>query len=115
VVPSKANPLKLNPLQLRTLAIMQELAHDPAFALPPDASGTIAITQMPHAHGNHFHIGNYLVAASHAGGLRNEQVWKALERKGLARSAYPQVIALTAAGLSYETGIRGEILHGSDH
>jgi hypothetical protein len=114
-MPPKANPLKLNALQLRTLAIMQELAHDPAFALPPDASGSIAITQLPHPHGDHFHVGNYLVAASQAAGLRNEQVWKALERKGLARAAYPQVIALTAAGLAYETGVRAEVLVGGDH
>ncbi len=110
-----ANPLNLNPLQLKTLALLQELARDPAYALPPDGAGAVAITNLPHPHGNHFHVGAYVVAASDASGLRNEAVWKALERKALARAAFPEVIALTAAGLAYETGVRGAVLHGSDH
>ena len=50
-----------------------------------------------------------------ASGLYNEAVWKALERKGLARAAFPQVIALTPQGLAYETGVRREILHTGGH
>lgn len=111
----KSNPLKLNPLQLRTLAILQELARDPAFALAPDAAGTIAITNFPHAHGDHLHVGQHMVSGRDASGLRNESVWRALDRKGLARAAFPQVIALTAAGLAYDTGVRNEVLHGGGH
>jgi len=114
-VPQKANPLKLNPLQLRTLAILQVLAQDPSHALPPEPSGAVAITNLPHPHGDHFHVGAFVVAARDASGLYNEAVWKALERKGLARAAFPQVIALTPEGLAYETGIRGQILHGGGH
>ena len=112
---SRPNPLKLNPLQLRTLTILQELAHDPSHALPPDPDGAVAITNLPHPHGNHFHVGHFVVSTKNATGLFNEAVWKALERKGLAKAAYPQVIALTPEGRDYKTGIRGEILHGSDH
>ncbi len=109
------NVLRLNRLQLKTLALLQELARDPEYALPPDGAGAIAITNLPHPHGNHFHIGAYVVAARDASGLRNEAVWKALERKGLARAAYPELIALTQAGLDYDTGMRQSVLHGGDH
>lgn len=114
-MPPKANPLKLNSLQLRTLAILQEVARDPAHALPPDAAGNIAITNLPHAHGDHIHVGRFVVAGRDASGLGNEAVWLALNRKGLARAAFPQVIALTPAGLAYETGVRDEVLRGSGH
>ena len=114
-MPPKANPLKLNPLQLRTLTILQELAKDPSHALPPEPSGAVAITNLPHPHGDHFHVGSFVVSSRDASGLYNEAVWKALERKGLARAAFPQVIALTAEGLGYVTGVRGEVLHGSGH
>lgn len=114
-MPDKANPDKLNPLQLRTLAILQELARDPHHALPPDPAGAVAITNLPHPHGNHFHVGDFMVSARDASGLFNEAVWKALERKGLARAAFPQVITLTRQGLAYETGIRHEIMHHGHH
>ena len=114
-MPAKANPAKLNPLQLRTLAILQELARDPHHALPPDPSGAVAITNLPHPHGDHFHVGNFMVSSRDASGLFNEAVWKALERKGLARAAFPQVITLTVEGLGYETGIRREIMHHGHH
>lgn len=112
---SKPNPQKLNPLQLRTLAILQELARDPAHALPPDPSGAIAITNLPHPHGDHFHVGDYVVATKDASGLFNEAVWRVLDRKGLARAAFPQVITLTPDGLAYDTGVKHQILHGSSH
>lgn len=33
-MPTRTNPLKLNPLQLKTLAILQALAREPGFADP---------------------------------------------------------------------------------
>jgi hypothetical protein len=114
-VPPKANPQKLNALQLRTLTILQELSKDPSHALPPEPSGAVAITNLPHPHGDHFHVGRFVVSSRDASGLYNEAVWKALERKGLARAAFPQVIALTPEGLAYDTGVRGEILHAAGH
>jgi hypothetical protein len=56
-----------------------------------------------------------VVSSRDASGLYNEAVWKVLERKGLARAAFPQVIALTPEGLAYDTGVRGEILHAAGH
>jgi hypothetical protein len=55
------------------------------------------------------------VAGKDATGLYNDKVWNALERKGLARGDWPRSITLTIDGLSYDTGIAGEILHRSGH
>ncbi len=73
------------------------------------------ISNMPHAHGNHFHCGDAVVLARDATGLRNESVYLALERKGLARSYYPLGIALTADGLAYDTRLGARVLHRADH
>ena len=75
----KANPSKLNPLQLRTLTLLQAIAQIPgASNLTPE--GDTAITQFPHAHGDHFHLGDATVSASDATGLDNQNVWNALAR-----------------------------------
>lgn len=101
----KTNPLKLNPLQLKTLTLLQELARNEHTARPDDAGG-IRITGLPRPHGDHFHLGDFVVRAADATGLANEMVWKALERKGLAVSSFPVSITLTPAGLEYMTGMR---------
>lgn len=109
------NPLKLNALQLKTLTILQQLARFPETSTTNEDSGEVMITNLPSAHGNHFHCGDAVVASKDATGLRNESVWKALERKGLARPYYPLGIALTPDGVSYDTGLSGSLLHRSDH
>ena len=111
----KHNPLKLNSLQLKTLTLLQELARSPETSTPIEDSDEIRITNFPHIHGNHFHIGNGVALAKDASGLRNENVWKALERKGLARAFFPVGIILTSEGLSYDTGMRERVLLGTDH
>ena len=51
-----------------------------------------------------------------ATGLTNVSVWAALERKGLIRPRmFPTICTLTEAGLAYDTGIGGEILHRAHH
>jgi hypothetical protein len=111
---SKTNTAKLNPLQLRTLTLLQALAQIPqASAQQPE--GRVAITQFPHAHGDHFHLGEATVATSDATGLENEAVWKALIRKGMIEAEWPHRIALTPEGLSYETGLADQILHRGGH
>jgi hypothetical protein len=112
---SKANPAKLNPLQLRTLTLLQALAQIPqASAQQPD--GRVAITQFPHAHGDHFHLGDATVATKDATGLENEAVWNALVRKGMVEAEWPHRITLTPEGLAYDTGLADEILHrGGGH
>jgi len=113
-MPPKANPSKLNPLQLRTLTLLQAIAQIPG-ASNPTPEGDTAISQFPHAHGDHFHIGDASVSARDATGLENENVWNALGRKGLVKAEWPNKIALTPAGMAYDTGIADEILHRGGH
>ena len=113
---SKKNPLNLNALQLKTLAILQELATLEDWSRRDEASGEATIVALPHPHGDHFHVGRKVVLSRDANGLSNPGVWKALERKGLAKGAvFPHQLTLTPAGEGYDTGSVGTILHGSDH
>lgn len=114
-MPPKNNPLRLNSLQLKTLTILQQLARYPESSSRNEDTGEVMISNLPHAHGNHFHCGDAVVLSSDATGLRNQSVWAALERKGLARSYHPLGIALTPDGLDYATGLGARILRRSDH
>jgi len=111
----KNNPLKLNPLQLRTLTLLQVLAALPEVGEPGPGEGEMTVSAFPRQHADHFHLGDAVVSGSDATGLFNEAVWNALTRKGLARSAWPNAITLTAHGLAYDTGLREQILHQSEH
>lgn len=113
-MPQKKNPAKLNPLQLRTLTLLQVLATIDE-ACTPQENGEVTITAFPDPHGDHFHLGDAVVAASDASGLNNEAVWNALARKNMARSGWPASITLTVEGLQYDTGLREEILHTHHH
>jgi len=110
----KRNPLKLNPLQLRTLTLFQEMARYPELSTHSE-SGEVFLSQIPHPHGNHFHIGARVALASDATGFSNQSVWTALERKGLIKGAFPFAVTLTKEGVAYDTGLADQILHGSDH
>jgi hypothetical protein len=114
-MPPKQNPLKLNPLQLRTLTLLQELARDPRTSTQSGEAGEALITMIPQPHGDHIHVGRRVALTRDASGLWNEAVWNALQRKGLAVGSFPVLIRLTASGLGYETGLRDRILHGTDH
>jgi hypothetical protein len=111
----RTNPLKLNPLQAKTLTLLQELARHPRFADPPDAEGAVRLRYLPEPHGDHFHIGEAVVRSSDATGLANPAVYGALGRKGLVVEGPDGTATLTAAGLGYDTGLGGRILHRSDH
>ncbi|MDR3437104.1 hypothetical protein [Telmatospirillum sp.] len=111
----KKNPLKLNPLQLKTLTLLQEMAHYPELATPVAETEDLFLSQIPHPHGDHFHIGDKVVSAHDATGLHNPSVWAALERKGLVKGSFPYALTLTKEGQIYETGIAEQILHGSSH
>src|SRR5262245_38566502 len=112
-MPPKKNPLGLNALQLKTLTLLQQLARLPEYSKPAEEAGITVRTPDPH--GNHFHLGEAVVATRDATGLRNPAVWVALERKGLIRSMYPHGAVMTPLGLGYETGLREAILHKGDH
>ena len=111
----RPNPKKLNPLQLRTLTLLQALAGERAFADPPKPDGAVSIHTLPQAHGDHFHVGPAVVSLRDATGLGNPSVLNALARKGLLLAGSSGLPVLTAEGLAYNTGIAGEILHGDDH
>jgi hypothetical protein len=110
----KRNPLGLNPLQLKTLTLLQRLAQLPDYAMAGEEEGSVVLTHLPHPHGNHFHIGAAVLSTRDATGLRNPSVWVALERKGLVRST-PSTVVITALGMNYDTGLRERILHTADH
>ena len=122
-MPPRKNPLKLNPLQLRTLALLQVLARDEHASQPEEGQpeedqaegGARRITSLPHAHGNHVHVGAFVVSAKDASGFANEAVWVALNRKGLIRAQYPFDLVVTADGIAYDTGLGDRFLEKSDH
>ena len=111
----RPNPKKLNPLQLRTLTLLQALARERAFADPPQPDGAVSIHTLPQAHGDHFHVGPAVVSVRNATGLGNPSVLNALARKGFLLAGRSGLPVLTAEGLAYNTGIAAEILHGDDH
>ena len=113
-MPLKRNPLNLNPLQLKTLTLLQEFARLSEYSRPGEEAGSIVV-RTPEAHGDHFHLGDAVVATRDASGLRNPAVWIALERRGLIRSMFPNAAFLTPLGLGYETGLRETILRKSSH
>src|SRR5437763_1288367 len=114
-MPTKRNPLNLNSLQLKTLTLLQELARIAGKPPPEDEADGLAITELPNPHGDHFHLGEAVVAARDATGLRNPSVWAALERKGLIRPKLPEAVILTPLGQQYDTGLRDAILHRASH
>ena len=114
-MPPKHNPKKLNSLQLKTLAILQEFAESD-IAVPGENEGEIRIAQIPRPHQDHFHVGAGVVLTRDATGLFNRGVWAALNRKGLTRGGvFPLSITLTPEGLTYDTGVKDQIIHGTDH
>lgn len=111
----RSNPLKLNPLQAKTLTILQTLARLPDFAAAAEADGAVPLRQLPEPHGDHFHLGAAVVRSRDATGLFNPAVYGALARKGLVRPGPRGMPVLTPAGLAYDTGLDGQILHRPDH
>lgn len=107
--------VKLNALQTRTLALLQELAGQPDVASTDEATGDVTIWELPHAHHDHMHIGQFTVSARFASGLTNGNVIAALVRKGLMKDIMPGALTLTPAGLTFQTGVREKMLQDSDH
>jgi len=114
---SKKNPLKLNKLQLRTLALAQVLAGEEGMARRDEASGEVTLLELPRAHGDHAHIGPFVVSSRDLSGFSNPAVWTALARKGLARPGETPLTGptLTADGVGYDTGLGDRFIAPSDH
>ena len=114
-MPPRSNPLKLNKLQLRTLALAQVLAGQDNISTRDPESGDVRINRLPHAHGDHVHLGSFVVSSRDASGFANPSVWVALERKGLTRDYSPLGVTLTANAMAYDTGLSDQFLSDSDH
>lgn len=110
----KKKTIKLNPLQRRTLALFQVLASNPESSVLNDETGEVTVSYLPQTHGDHVHIGNFVVSGQDASGFSNEAVWGALERKGLIVADFPLRATLTRQGLAFETGLRDQF-EQSDH
>ena len=106
--------IRLNSLQSKTLALFQLLAENEESSTCDIESGEVAVSWLPAPHGNHVHVGNFVVSGKDASGFENEAVWRALERKGLIKSTFPVQAILTRAGLEFDTGFRDQFDH-SDH
>jgi hypothetical protein len=104
-MPPRRNPLKLNKLQLRTLALAQLLANDPRSGARDEATGEITLHSLPQPHGDHVHVADIVVSARDVSGFGNPAVWTALQRKGLVRPGGPVGVVLTAEGVAYDTGL----------
>jgi hypothetical protein len=111
----RPNPKKLNPLQLRTLALLQAIARQPGLADPPHQDGTVSIHTLPHRHGDHLHVGAAVVSTRDATGLDNPSVMNALARKGLLHLGPAGLPSLTLEGRNYQTGIAAAVLRAADH
>jgi hypothetical protein len=114
-MPPKKNPLGLNALQLRTLALAQVVAAEPGLSQKDPATGAVTLLQVPHPHGDHVHVGRFTVSARDASGFANPAVWVALARKGLARIDGTGALVITAEGLAYDTGLGERFAQATDH
>jgi hypothetical protein len=111
----RVKPAKLNALQSKTLAILQQLAKHPDCCEAVEDSTDIRITRLPHAHGSHMHVGDFVVSNKDASGLDNPSVWAALTRKGMVREGWETDLVITEAGQSLITGLEGKFMSHSDH
>ena len=110
----KGNPKKLNKLQLRIVILRGFAESDNAG--PGENDGEIRFSQLPRPHGDHFYVTNGNVMTMDGTGFCNRGVWAALDRKGLMRTGvFPFTTTLTPEGLDYDTGVKEQIIHSSDH
>ncbi|MCR9213131.1 MAG: hypothetical protein NXI13_05395 [Proteobacteria bacterium] len=112
---SQMKKMKLNALQSKTLVLLQILARDEESSAPVEGTENVRITRLPHAHGNHMHVGEFVVSSKDASGLTNKSVWIALARKGLVQEGWEQEIQITPEGLAFSTGLESKFVEMSDH
>jgi len=107
--------IKLNALQSKTLILLQVMANDDRMSAPGPLEGSRVIVSLPHAHGSHMHVGQYVVSSKDATGLQNPSVWKALHRKGFVGENGPSEMLVTKEGLEFSTGLEDKFMSVSDH
>src|SRR5260370_8457918 len=110
-MPTKRHPLNLNALQLKTLTLLQELARLAGQPAAEEEPGGLAITELPDPHGDHFHLGEAVVPARDATGLRNPSVWAAPARKGLIPPNPPQPVLPPSPPQEYQNQLRNHPFH----
>ena len=71
---------------------------------PPKPDGAVSIHTLPHAHGDHYHVGPAVVSVRDATGLGNPSVLNALARKGLRLRGAVACLS-SRPRLDYDTGI----------
>ncbi len=111
----RVKPVTPNAPQAQTLALLQQLAKHDDSSVTLEESSDRKITRLPHAHGDHMHVGDFVVSAKDGSGFNNPSVWIALARKGLIRDGYPAEIVITEAGLNHATGLESKFMQHSDH
>ena len=112
---TRRNPLKLNKLQRKSLAVLQMIAAQEESSRPGPREGEVSIERLPTPHGDHLHLGPYVLQGRETAGLMNPAVWSALLRKGLVREFGEDGLAVTPAGLDYDTDYELDTLRPSDH
>jgi len=111
----KKNPLQLNKLQLRTLALLQILAEEYHDKETPYQNNGITVKNLPPLHGDHVHIGRFTVSSREISGFSNSSVLAALSRKKLIDYSFPPSITITKEGLQYKTELIQKLKNLSDH
>lgn len=96
--------IKLNDLQLRTLALLQQLASDDEISTD-HATGGRTVHMVPQPNGDHMSFGQLTVTSRFASGLVNENVWNARQRKGIIDGVFPHQVTILPVGLSFDTGL----------
>jgi len=106
--------IKLNKLQAKTLVLAQQVVIAQG-DVGNNEDGSVTLLRLPQPHGNHVHVGKFVVSVADFTGFDNGNVWSALQRKGLVIEMDGGAIAITQLGLSFETGLGEKFLQASDH
>ena len=96
-------PEETQPLQLKTLTLLQALAQERYFD-PPEPDGALSIHTLPHARRALSRWSNGRVRCATPQGLGNPSVLNALARKGLLLARRSGLPVLTAEGSTMTRG-----------
>jgi len=101
----KINPLKLKKSELKTLALIQELARrDESSWAQSNIEGDQRVNITPTPVEDRLYFGNFSIPKPTTARLFKRGVWLELERKGLAKPITDHSVTITREGLNYPTG-----------
>ena len=102
------NPLHLTPAELKTLALIQELARrDESVWAMDNVDGDQRVNLRFQPHNDVCYFGHLAVPAEEASIVLQNDVWLNLETKGLAKGHAQESATITQAGKTYPTGRNG--------